>query len=159
MGQRLLVSRYAVMMDAADTFIIWRLILPIGDADSVSVCWMNAWRVCGGSGSSASLSWWRTIIRAAANFGSAAAGKRSPALSRWELIFRSQKRVASKLRKRNSLEPAQEGVRVEALWETAKAETTLGNARHAAKRRSASRSQNTSRRRASGSRAGKRQGS
>ena len=33
------------------------------------------------------------------------------------------------------------------LWETAKAETTLGNARHAGKRRSASRSPRTSRRR------------
>ena len=36
---------------------------------------------------------------------------------------------------------------VEALWETAKAETTLGNARHAVKRRSDSRSQRENRRR------------
>jgi len=38
-------------------------------ADSVSVCWMNAWRVCAEPGSSASLSWWPTITRAAAAFG------------------------------------------------------------------------------------------
>jgi hypothetical protein len=44
MGPRLLASPYAVTMDAADISIIWRLILPIGDADSVSVCWMNAYR-------------------------------------------------------------------------------------------------------------------
>jgi hypothetical protein len=31
-------------MATADTFIIWRLILLIRDADSVSVCWMNACR-------------------------------------------------------------------------------------------------------------------
>src|SRR6266705_2711447 len=88
MGRGRLASHYAVMMDAADTFIIWRLILLIRDADSVSVWWMNAWRVYAGSGSSASLSWWPTIIRAVVNSGSDAAGQRSPASYRWELILR-----------------------------------------------------------------------
>src|SRR5260370_14023279 len=88
MGPRLLASRYAATMDAAGTSIIWQLILFIRDGDSVSVCWMNVWRVCAGPGSSASLSWWPTIIRAPVISGSAAAGRRSPAPSRWQLIFR-----------------------------------------------------------------------
>src|SRR5437762_3239435 len=88
MGPGLLALRYAVTMATADTFIIWRLILLIRDADSVSVCWMNACGVCVGPKSSASLSWWPMIIRAPVNSGSAAATKRSPAPSRWELIFR-----------------------------------------------------------------------
>src|SRR5216683_7241171 len=93
MGPRLWASRYAVMMDAADTSIIWPLILLIRDADSVSVWWMNAWRAYAGPGSNGSLSWWPTIIRAAVNSGRPAAGQRSPASSRWELIFRMQRRT------------------------------------------------------------------
>src|SRR5437868_15377867 len=88
MGQRLLASRYAVTMDAADTSIISRLILLIRDADSVSVCWMNAWRVYARPGSSASLSWWPTIIRAAAAFGVDVVGRTFRAQSVWELTFR-----------------------------------------------------------------------
>src|SRR6266404_8097188 len=96
MDRRLLASPYAVTMDAAGTFIIWRLILLIRDGESVSVYSTSAWRVCAALVSSASLSGWPTIIRAAVNFGSGAAGKRSPGPSRWELIFSGRKRVASK---------------------------------------------------------------
>src|SRR5882724_9697125 len=87
MGRRLLGLRYAVTTDAADTSIIWRLILLIRDADLVSVCWMNPLRIFAGQESNASSLWWLTIIRAAVNFGSAPATKRSLAPLRWELIF------------------------------------------------------------------------
>src|SRR6266496_4378166 len=84
MGPRLLASRYAVMMDAADTSITWPLILLIRDADSVSVWWMNAWRAYAGPGSSGSLSWWPTIIRAAVAFGVAVGGRTFRERSLWE---------------------------------------------------------------------------
>jgi len=59
---------------------------PVPTIYAAKMSWrMNAWRVCAGPESSASLSWWPAIIRAAANSGSAAAGKRSPALLRWDL--------------------------------------------------------------------------
>src|SRR5438128_8045036 len=76
-------------MDAADTFTIWQLIRRIRDRDSVSVCWTNAWMACAGLGSNALLSWWPTITSAAPNSGSVAAGRKSLAQSRWELIFRN----------------------------------------------------------------------
>src|SRR5256885_704931 len=88
MDPRLLASRCAVTMDAADTSIIWRVSLLVRGADSVTVYWMNAWRVYAASASSASLLWSPTITLAAVNFGSAAAGKRSLAPSQWGLIFR-----------------------------------------------------------------------
>src|SRR6266404_153013 len=87
MGRRLLASRYAAMMDTADTSIIWRLILFIRDVDSESVWWMNAWRVYAAPSLSESLSWWPAIIRAPVNFGVDVVGRRLPTSSRWELIF------------------------------------------------------------------------
>src|SRR5438067_11009031 len=47
MGRAPLASPYAVTMDAAGTFTIWRLILLTRDADSLSACSVNAWRAYG----------------------------------------------------------------------------------------------------------------
>src|SRR5439155_16757884 len=74
------------MMGAADTFIIWRLIPIIRDADSANVCSTSVWTVCAGSGLSERLLWWRMTILAGGGFGFATAGRKFLALSRWELI-------------------------------------------------------------------------
>ncbi len=80
---------YAGTTDVVDTFIIWPLIPHISGADSVSVCWMNASMAYAGLGCNALLSWWLMTTSAAPNSGNVAAGRRSPARSRWELMFRS----------------------------------------------------------------------
>src|SRR5712664_79872 len=87
MDQEWPARHYAVMMGAADTFIIWRLIRNTTAAGLENGWWLNAWKVCDAPVSSARPSWSRTTIHAAASFGSVAAGKKLTAQSRWESIY------------------------------------------------------------------------
>src|SRR5436309_75798 len=75
------------MMDAADTFTIWRLIWRIRDAALASVCSTSAWTACARLGPNVLLSWWPMITSAARNSGSMLAGRKFLAPYRWELIF------------------------------------------------------------------------
>src|SRR5947208_13978162 len=87
MDQEWSARHYAVMMGAADTFIIWRLIRNTSAAGLENGRWPNAWKVCDAPVSSARPAWSRTTIHAAASFGSAEAGKKVMAQSRWESIY------------------------------------------------------------------------
>jgi hypothetical protein len=87
MDQEWSVRHYAVMMDVADTFIIWRLIRNTKNAGSENGWRVNAWTVCDAPVSSARPSWSRTIIGPGASFGSDAVGKKLMAQSRWESIY------------------------------------------------------------------------
>src|SRR5882724_3407448 len=88
MDRQLSASLCAVTTDAADTFIMLRLIRPIADTDWVSVWCRNAWTDYAGLASCARLSLWPTTILGALNSGSAPAGRISQARCRWELMFR-----------------------------------------------------------------------
>src|SRR2546421_12640684 len=87
MDQEWSARHYAVMMGAADTFIIWRLIRNARAAGLENGWWLNAWKVCDAPVSSARTSWSRTTIHAAASFGSVAAGEKFNAQSGLELSF------------------------------------------------------------------------
>src|SRR5260370_7584209 len=90
MDQEWSARHYAVMMGAADTFIIWRLIRNARAAGLENGWWLNAWKVCDAPVSNARPSWSQTTIPAAASFGSVAAGEKLLAQQRWESIYDRQ---------------------------------------------------------------------
>src|SRR5438445_10420231 len=103
MDRRLSWLRYAVMMDTADTSIIWRLILLIRDTASVNVCLMNASTACAAPASSESSSCSPTIIGAAVNFGVIMTSSKYPAQLQWELIYSRRSKVIDRSYRTNWL--------------------------------------------------------
>src|SRR5207302_9901221 len=95
MDQKWLLFRFAGMTAGAGIFIIWLSIRSTGDSAWEGVWWRNvsigygSWEFSGRS------FWWRTIIRADASFGSAAAGKNCRPRWRWGRMLRQRRRRGS----------------------------------------------------------------